>query len=211
MTKISIFHIDDHKIFSQGLSSLLANESFIEWFGHSNDQDLGKEKVSQLQPDIVLMDYFLPGKSGIELGKEIMKLTPRSKLVLLTMENDFLVVEMAKEAGFSGFIPKTAEWKVLLKIQIDVAAGIQVFPAYNIPRNEENEDLSKLNKLSKREREIALMVKRGFTSNEIADKLFISLLTVNTHRRNLIKKLGLKNIAKLFAFLNTVKNDKDNI
>ncbi|WP_332913302.1 helix-turn-helix transcriptional regulator [Algoriphagus boritolerans] len=62
------------------------------------------------------------------------------------------------------------------------------------------------NQLSKREKEIALMVKKGFTSSEIAEKLFISLLTVNTHRRNLIQKLGFKNVAQLSAFLSNVKN-----
>ena len=69
MTKISIFLIDDHNLFSQGVTSLVAGESQIEWLGYTNDPDLGKEKVAQLQPDIVLLDYFLPGKNGVELGK----------------------------------------------------------------------------------------------------------------------------------------------
>jgi DNA-binding NarL/FixJ family response regulator len=115
MTKISVFLIDDNILFSQGVTSLVAGESQIDLLGYTNDPDLGKEKIAQLQPDIVLLDYFLPGKNGIELGIEIQKLSPNSKLVLLTMEKSFSVVEMAKETEFFGFISKSEEREDLLK------------------------------------------------------------------------------------------------
>ncbi|RIW13124.1 DNA-binding response regulator [Algoriphagus lacus] len=204
MSKITLFHIDDHLLFSQGVSSLLKGAPHFEWLGEANDPESGKTQVIQIQPDIVLLDYFLPGKNGIELGKEISGFSPRSKLVLLTMEKNHTIIQQAKEAGFYGFIPKSAERDVLLNTLLNVAAGEKIFPQTKVQDIEENPGLSKFKQLSKREKEIALMVVQGFTSVEIAEKLFLSLLTVNTHRRNLIQKLGFKNVAQLSAFLNQI-------
>lgn len=205
MTKISVFLIDDHNLFSQGVASLLEDESQIKWLGHANHPDLGKEQVDNFQPDIVMLDYFLPSKNGIDLGKEIQELSPASKLVLLTMENSFLVIEMAKKAGFSGFIPKSAERKVLVKTLLQISKGEKVFPQSHKSDQSESPELAKFNQLSKREKEIAFLVAQGQTSGEIAEKLFLSLLTVNTHRRNLFQKLGFKNVVQLSAFIGKLK------
>lgn len=206
MKKITLFHIDDHPLFSQGVSSLIKGEPHFEWLGEAKDPEYGKKQVAHIQPDIVLLDYFLPDISGIELGREISKLSPQSKLVLLTMENSPTVIMQAKESGFFGFISKSAERDILIKTLLSVCDGEKIFPHIKDQEVDKNLDLSLFNQLSKREKEIALMVKRGYTSNEIAEKLFISLLTVNTHRRNLIQKLGFKNLAQLSAFLSNIKN-----
>ena len=204
MSKITIFHIDDHHLFSQGLSSLLADEGSFDLLGYAGDPDEGKEKVKQLQPNIVLVDYFLPGKNGIELGKEILKGSPQSKLILLTMEKSFPVFEAAKKAGFFGFLSKSSERKVVVKAILDVSQGLKVF--LQIEYSDENEEpvMAKFRLLSKREKEIALLVVQGYSSNEIAEKLFLSLWTVNTHRRNLFKKLAFKNVAQLSALFHNM-------
>ncbi|SEG34300.1 response regulator transcription factor [Algoriphagus boritolerans] len=206
MSKITLFHIDDHPLFSQGVSSLLKGDPQFQWLGEAIDAEYGKRQVAYLQPDIVLLDYFLPDTNGIALGKEISKFSPRSKLVLFTMENSPTVVKQALESRFFGFISKSVEREILIKTLTSVGNGEKIFPQLKDKEIEKNLDLSLFNQLSKREKEIALMVKKGFTSSEIAEKLFISLLTVNTHRRNLIQKLGFKNVAQLSAFLSNVKN-----
>jgi DNA-binding CsgD family transcriptional regulator len=90
---------------------------------------------------------------------------------------------------------------------MDVSKGIKVFPLFIQVENEEGPILAKFNQLSKREKEIAMMVVQGNSSVEIAEKLFLSLLTVNTHRRNLFQKLGFKNLAQLSAFLRKLKEN----
>lgn len=202
MSKISLFLIDDHNLFSQGVASLVAGENQIDWLGYTPDPDLGKEIVARLHPNIVLLDYFIPGKNGIELGKEILKLSPATKLVLLTMEKTFLVVEKAKIAGFFGFIPKDTERESMINTLMEVSKGMKVFPDVNQNKIEDNSTMVKLNQLSKREKEIALLVVQGYSSMEISEKLFLSLFTIHTHRRNLFQKLGLKNVAQLSDLFN---------
>lgn len=198
MSKIRILHIDDHILFTQGIQYLLSENQEFEWIGGASSGKEGVEKALKFKPDLVIIDFFIPETNGVEIGKEILKALPKTKLVLLTMENSYLIIQNAREKGFSAWISKAAEKNELLSTLERVGRSEEkIFPeqisvqATPIPGN------YKFDQLTKREREILLLITQGFTSQQIADKLFLSLLTVNTHRRNLLSKLGIKNFAQL--------------
>ncbi|MFN3758609.1 MAG: LuxR C-terminal-related transcriptional regulator [Algoriphagus aquaeductus] len=200
MSKIRILHIDDHILFTQGIQYLLSENPVFEWVGGASSAKEGLEKALMFQPDIVLVDYFIPEKNGIEIGTEILSSLPKTKLVLLTMENSYLIIQNAKGKGFSAWISKTAEKDQLLstlervtKSEENVFPDQTTFVSSPIPGN------YKFDQLTKREREILVLITRGYTSQEIADTLYLSLFTINTHRRNLLSKLGIKNFAQLLG------------
>ncbi|MFL0683611.1 MAG: LuxR C-terminal-related transcriptional regulator [Algoriphagus aquaeductus] len=198
MSKIRILHIDDHILFTQGVRSLLSENPVFEWIGEATSGKEGLEKAKKLNPDLVLVDYFIPESNGVEIGIEILKALPTTKLMLLTMENSFLIIQNAREKGFSAWISKAAEKDELLSTLERVGRGDEkLFPEQMTPTTSPIPGNYKFDQLTKREREILLLIIQGLTSQEIANKLFLSLLTVNTHRRNLLSKLGIKNFAQL--------------
>jgi len=199
--KIRLLHIDDHLLFVQGVYSLLVGESEIHWLGSASNIAEGVAMVADLKPDMVLLDYFLPDGNGIEATKKILAILPEIPILILTMENNPSVLEKCKESGVMAFLPKTIDKNQLMNAIAAADSGNKTFPVLErIPSQEDNK-LKKLHHLSKREKEIAFLVVKGFTSRQISEKLFLSLLTVNTHRRNLLQKLGLSNTAQLSALI----------
>jgi DNA-binding NarL/FixJ family response regulator len=154
------------------------------------------------QPEVILLDYFLPDAKGIESLQKLKKVSPESRVILLTMETSPDVMERCRYEGAIGFLPKSISKKALLEALNHAMKNVPTFPSFQASVTKPE---SRLNILSKREKEIANLVTEGLTSAEIAEKLFLSELTVNTHRRNLIQKLGLKNSAQLVAYIENLK------
>ncbi|SFO39381.1 two component transcriptional regulator, LuxR family [Algoriphagus ornithinivorans] len=204
-SEIKIVHIDDHLLFAQGVYSLIGTESFIQELAHAQSFKKGLEEVKRIQPDIILLDYFLPDSDGIASIRELKKVSVSSKIILLTMESNPNIVDKCKMEGAIGYLPKSISKKALIQALNNAIEGIPTFPESTGENTQGSETYSKLNILSKREKEIAYLIAEGLTSAEIAEKLFLSDLTVNTHRRNLIQKLGLKNSAQLVAFVENQK------
>ena len=204
-SEIKIVHIDDHLLFAQGVYSLIGTESFIQELSHAQSFKKGLEEVKRIQPDIILLDYFLPDSDGIASIRELKKVSVSSKIILLTMENNPNIVDKCRMEGAIGYLPKSISKKALIQALNNAIEGIPTFPESTGENTQGLETYSKLNILSKREKEIAYLIAEGWTSAEIAEKLFLSDLTVNTHRRNLIQKLGLKNSAQLVAFVENQK------
>lgn len=200
-SEISIVHIDDHLLFAQGVYSLIGNESFIQELVHAETLKEGLELADKIQPKLILLDYFLPDSNGVESIRKLKKVCPDCGIILLTMENNPEVMEKCRQEGAIGYLPKSISKKALLDALNNAIQGIPTFPQLSPIPPASSDSKSELNILSKREKQIANLITQGFTSAEIADQLFLSELTVNTHRRNLIHKLGLKNSAQLVAFI----------
>jgi DNA-binding NarL/FixJ family response regulator len=128
---------------------------------------------------------------------------------MLSMESNPYVIEKCREAGVMGFLPKSIDRDKLMEAILSATKGKTSFPELkNAPKS--NVSMSnKLDVLSKREKEIALLISEGLTSAQISEKLFLSLLTVNTHRRNLLNKLNLNNTAQLSALISLAVNTEE--
>lgn len=204
-SEIKIVHLDDHLLFAQGLYSLLGNESFIQELLHAQTLEEGLLMVEKTNPDLILLDYFLPDSNGIQSIRALKKIRPEGKIILLTMENNPEVMEKCRLEGAIGYLPKSISKKALLEAINRAIQDIPTFPDLGQASMQPKKPNTPLNILSKREKQIAFLIAEGFTSAEIADQLFLSELTVNTHRRNLIHKLELKNSAQLVAFIENLK------
>lgn len=204
-SELKIVHIDDHLLFAQGIYSLLGNETFIEELIHAENFQQGLRISKEIQPNIILLDYFLPDSKGIDSIRQLKSEYPNSKVILLTMETNPEVMKKCRKEGAIGFLPKSISKKELLDALRNAMENLATFPPSPTLIPSSTKSSSRLNILSKREKQIANLVAEGFTSSEIAEKLFLSDLTVNTHRRNLIQKLGLKNSAQLVAFIENLK------
>lgn len=203
---INVLLIDDHLLFAQGVYSLIANEPLIREFTHVQSLGEGLVTSEKIKPDLILLDYFLPDSNGVKSINELSLVSPSSKIVMLTMENSTEVMERCRDAGAIGYLPKSVSKKALLDAMNNALKDVPTFPESLLRSKEASDAAPQLSILSKREKQIAFLIAEGLTSVEIAEKLFLSDLTVNTHRRNLIQKLGLKNSAQLVAFIESKKN-----
>jgi len=206
--KIRLIHIDDHLIFLQGLKTMLAENPKIAYLGNAGTIADGMNLFHSQKPDLVLLDYFLPDGKGLSMAQELLSLDPDVKIVMLTMEDHPDLMEICRSFGVMGFLSKTVDKEELFQAIHEVMEGRPSFP-----KNQGKGMLStgtdadeKLALLSNREKQIAYLITEGYTSVEISQKLFLSQFTVNTHRRNVLHKLGLSNTAQLAALMSKFKS-----
>ncbi|MFD2201159.1 response regulator transcription factor [Shivajiella indica] len=207
--KVRILHIDDHLLFVQGVFSLIGEEAGISWLGSASTVHEGLKLAKKLKPEVVLLDYFLPDGNGLQVAKEMIAMNPNVHIIMLSMESSPHVIDKCKEAGVKAFLPKSIDKNTLMEVILGATEGRTSFPEINknsfVAKPLEN----KLDILSKREKEIALLISQGFTSAQISERLFLSPLTVNTHRRNLLNKLKLNNTAQLSAVISIAVIDDE--
>ncbi|MFL5766192.1 MAG: response regulator [Bacteroidia bacterium] len=202
---IRILIADDHPIFINGMKNLLGEVADIEVVGGAlNGQEL-ISMASELQPDVILTDIQMPVKNGVEASIEIHKLFPKIRIVALTMMNESIYIRKMLEAGASGYILKTVEKEELVRVIRKVMDGEKQFSPEvtaqlmnNFSGNSGSSNPVEL--LTKREKEILALIAQGLTDKEIAEKVFLSSLTIITHRKNILSKLGLKNKVELTRF-----------
>lgn len=193
---ISLFIVDDHFMVIEGIHSLLRNESEIEWMGHAGNAASCQAFLQQQRPDIILMDINLPDKSGIELCREVKAKYPAIYIIGLSTFNQQSFIEKMMENGASGYVLKNATQHELMEAIHNVMKGKQFlsFDAAVALRKADNHNVPVI---TRREKEVLELIAEGLTNNEIATKLFIGCTTVDTHRKNLLLKLGAKNTASL--------------
>ncbi len=194
--EIKLVHIDDHQLFVQGVSALIENETFIEKYACGSTLAEGLEICRTLNPDLVLLDYFLPDANGLKSIPEILKINPEIKILLLTMEDSLDIIEKCKRAGAFGFLSKSLTKKDLVTAIKNASEGIKSFPQVVNQKPSGTNSSETTGSLSKKEKEITLLVAEGMTDSQIAVKLNLSELTVKTHHRILIQKLESKNNAE---------------
>lgn len=192
-----LFIVDDHYMVIEGIRSLLQNEKDIEWMGHAMSASSCLAFLKLHEPDTILMDINLPDKSGIDLCKEVKDLYPAVAVLGLSTFNQQPVIRNMMDTGASGYVLKNATKEELLTAITTVRMGktFLSFEAVQSLRETTNEAPV----ITRREKEVLQLIAEGLTNAEIAGKLFISIPTVNTHRKSLIEKFDATNTAMLIA------------
>lgn len=188
---------DDHRLFIEGIKTVIAEEPWISWAGAAYTAKETIEIWRSKKPDLLLLDYYFPDGKGMDVAKEILAENTDTAIIMLSMEDDNDIIYACKSAGVMGYLIKNLSSDELLEAIEQVSLGIPVFMWGTEKRAgfEKPADL-----LSKREKEIVHWVRNGLTSQEIAAKLFLSVYTVDTHRRNILRKLDLKNTAMMVHY-----------
>lgn len=194
---IKLLIVDDHYMVIEGIHSLLKDENNIDWMGHAGNAASCMAFLKQQQPDIILMDINLPDTSGIDLCKTVKEKYPAIYIIALSTFNQQSFIEKMMDNGASGYVIKNATQQELMEAINNVAKGKQFLSfdaALAIRKQEKHSDVPLV---TRREKEVLELIANGMTNNEIAQKLFISITTVDTHRKNLLTKFGSRNTASL--------------
>lgn len=199
--------VDDHPIVISGISGLLSeleNIKIVEKFGSGIDL---LEYIEDHTVDLILMDIFLPVINGVDLCKTIKQKYPKIVIIGMSSQSERSLVMQFIQNGGNGYILKNASFDEFKDCIYKAIDGEIVFSeeVKTIISQPLSEDLERIPGLSRRERDIALLLSQGKSTQEIADDLFLSFLTVQTHRRNILQKYKMKNVAELIAFL--IKNN----
>jgi two-component system, NarL family, response regulator NreC len=198
---------DDHHIVRQGLRALLESEPNFRLVGETGDGLEAVRLVEKLQPQVLITDVMMPGLNGLEVTRQVHKVAPHTRVIILSMHaNDAYVVEALKN-GAVGYVLKDSQASDLVQAVKEVAAGRRYLSP---PLSERELELyvkkvehapeDPYESLTNREREVLQMAAEGRTSAEIAERLFISPRTAEGHRANVLRKLGLQNHTDLVRF-----------
>jgi DNA-binding NarL/FixJ family response regulator len=203
-TTIDLIIADDHTLFIDGLKLLLKDEPDMNVVDVAND---GKELLRILpgiKADIILLDINMPNLNGLDAARFIKQSYPALKIIMLSTYNDEHLVEKTKTLGANGYLLKTTNKEELLQTIRLVYSGQACFP-YRLPKTENefdsSDDFLKKFNLTKREIEILKLIRTENTNQQIAEKLFLSIYTVETHRKNIMQKLNLKTPVALHRFI----------
>jgi len=201
---IRVLVVDDHAVVRTGLRRVLDAEADIETVGEAPNAERAVFEALESKPDVVLMDVVMPGKTGIEGLPALLQAVPEAKVLMLSMQDDPQYVREAFEAGASGYVLKEAADTDVVEAVRAVAAGERyVHPALGarlVAADSEERRRAESDPLSDREREVLRLLALGHTNQEIAELLFISVRTAETHRAHIMQKLGLSTRAELVHY-----------
>jgi len=208
MSRARVVLVEDHIVVRQGLKALFADEPDVEIVGEADDGRAALKIVSELRPDVVLMDISMPSLNGIEATRQIRQSHPDIKVVVLSMHSDEEYVFQVLRAGASGYVLKQADSsEVFTAIRAALAGGSFLSPAISrvviddyVRRAEARGQGSNLDLLTSREREVLQLLAEGLSNRQIAEQLNISVKTVETHRSNMMSKLGLSSKTELVKY-----------
>jgi two-component system, NarL family, response regulator NreC len=201
---IRVVIVDDHAILRAGLRRVLDAEPDIEVVGEAATADRAVFEALANNPDVLLMDVVMPGRSGIEGLPAVLQAVPEAKVLMLSMQDDPHYVREAFEAGASGYVLKeAADTEVVGAVRavaageryVHPALGARLVAAEAAERRKAEED-----PLSEREREVLRLLALGHTNQEIAKLLYISVRTAETHRAHIMQKLRLSSRAELVRY-----------
>jgi len=193
---IKIFIADDHYMVVEGIRSMLLQEKNIEWMGHAMTGSSCMAFLKQQQPDVLLLDINLPDKSGIDLCKEIKEKYPAIFIVGLSSFNQQSYIQKMMQNGASGYVLKNATREEIINAIETVINGETFLSNEAFVTMRENKD-AEIPVITRREKEVLQLIAEGLINKEIAEKLFISTTTVDTHRNSLLSKFDVKNTANL--------------
>lgn len=199
--RMKILLVDDHTILLDGVKSLLSQEGDLEVVGQAGSAEAALEFLKKQDVDLIITDYSMPGMDGLSLLNTVKRIAPNTKIILLSMHDEIHLVKEILKAGVNGYVLKKDTHKELLSAIHDVKNG-KVYLSSDVNKmliaNLNNPDEGKL--LTDREREILKLIAKEYTNKNIAEELFISERTVETHRKNIFKKTGTNSIVGLIKF-----------
>lgn len=212
MDKINIVLVDDHQMFRDGVKSVLSDEENIKVIGEvGSGKDL-YELLESITPDLIITDISMPDISGIEVAKHVTEKYPGIKILILSMHSNEEFITKALSVGASGYLPKDTSMTELLKAINTIYSGDNYFNksiSDTILNSLMNKPKEENKSLTKREKEIINLVVDGLSNKEIADKLCISIRTVDSHKNNIMQKLNLKSSVELVKY--AIKNNLANL
>ena len=208
MNPITILLADDHDVVRKGMKMLLEDEIDVKVIGEASDGLEAIEKVKLLMPNVVILDLTMPRMTGIEAAKIISEQYPEVKILIFSMHNNREYIVSSVENGANGYLLKDTGKEELMRAIKVVSEGRKYFPPEiseviidellaKTAMNQDNSNKPIFQKITPKEKQILGMIVQGFNSREIADKLFLSIRTVDNHRANMMKKTKAKNTADL--------------
>lgn len=207
MNKIRVFLADDHKILRESLVILLSQQENIEVVGAAGDGQEAYRKILELKPDIAVLDISIPNLNGLDLAEKLRAEMPEVKVVILTMHKSGEFVSKALRAGVRGYVLKDNALEELMEC-INLVFDRKVYLSQDITgivvdgfvnNNRENPETGE-NAISLREKEILQLLAEGKSNKDISDLLNLSIKTVETHRANIMRKLGFRHITDLVLY-----------
>ncbi len=198
---IKVYLVDDHSVVIEGVKSVLQNDKTIEIVGFAMTSEKCLQFFELHTANVILMDISLPDMDGIELCKLITQKQPQIKILALSTFDQGSYVRKMMENGAGGYLLKNAAKQEIIEAIKTVHAG-GTYLCFEAGRalKQTNDEESKLPSLTKREKEVLRKISEGFTNAQISEMLFISIDTVDSHRKNLHTKLNVKNTAMLIKF-----------
>ena len=206
--KIRVLLVDDHTILRQGLKMLLHAQPDMEVVGEASDGHQAIAEAQRLQPDVILMDITMPEMNGIEATRHVRRQHPDIRVLVLTMHENEEYLFQVLRAGAAGYILKeAADTELITAIRTVQSGRFYLSPSAQtmmvgdyLQRVRTGEEKDSYSGLTEREREILKLVAEGLTNNQIAERLFISPKTVDTHRTHIMDKLNLHSRAELVKY-----------
>lgn len=199
--RMKILLVDDHTILLDGVKSLLGREEDLQVVGQAGSAEAALEFLKKQDVDLIITDYSMPGMDGLSLLNTVKRIAPDTKIILLSMHDEVHLVKEILKAGVNGYVLKKDTHKELLNAIHDVKNG-KVYLSSDVNKmlitNLNNPDEGKL--LTDREREILKLIAKEYTNKNIAEELFISERTVETHRKNIFRKTGTNSLVGLIKF-----------
>jgi two-component system response regulator NreC len=196
--------VDDHAVVRSGIKLLLDREEDLEVVGEAGSAKDAIFAARALKPDVILLDVVMPGESGIEVLPKLLKESPETKVLVLSMQDDPSYVREAFAAGASGYVLKeAADEEVVAAVREIANGGHYVHPALGarmVAAEAQARAAAEADPLSEREREVLRLLALGHTNQEIAKMLYISVRTAETHRAHIMQKLRLSSRAELVRY-----------
>jgi len=203
MKKIRVLIADDHRVLLDGLVMMLKNVEQIELVSTASNGEEVLVKMSSYYVDVLMIDIQMPIIDGYETAKIVLEKFPDTKVLILSMHSERIYIEKMYTLGVNGYLLKTAGKSEIIEAIEKVYQGRKYFSqdvTMAILENSKNQSKIVSNELTKREKEIILLIANGLTNSEIAAKLFLSSDTIKTHRKNMMRKLDISNTAGLVKY-----------
>lgn len=207
VTKTRILIVDDHPMMRRGLRELLADEPHFEICAEAADGPEALDRARETRPDLAILDLSLPSGSGLELAKQLRAVVARLRIIILSMHDDTLFAARARRAGAVAYLNKSCPVEELLDTIAAVARGRHPSTETPLAAGEVPARKADVGLLSDRELEVFELIGRGLRPREIADRLSVSVKTVDTHREHIKAKLGLESGLELVRRATVWVND----